>query len=189
MRSRACRTALMLLPLLMAGMHHPRVHAGHPASRENTLYWRYPHARLRVDCTLPAGTVVASVTLPLPPGTPAGTGVLETRSGEWRDHVLLDTLLPGLTVRAVLDRNGVRRGDDAPPAELRLELVRDGAVSDGWFSLSPAPLWWSVYDPLTRARLWRARVMWKGRMKVETEDGDEHENDPGDEHGKERGCA
>ncbi|GLH27331.1 hypothetical protein ENT52713_47270 [Enterobacter sp. 200527-13] len=181
MRSRACRTALILLPLLMAGMHHPVVHAGRPAAQENTILWHYPHARLRVDCTLPTGTVVGSVTLPLPPGTPAGDSSLGTRAGERRDWVLLGTSLPGLMVRAALDRNGIREGDAPPPTVLRLELVMDGAVKPGWLTLPAEPLWWSVYDPHTRARLWRARIVWKGRMKVETEDEDEP--------GSEKGCA
>lgn len=179
MRSRVCRTALILL--LMAGMHHPAVHAGHPAVQENTILWHYPHARLRVDCALPTGTVVASVTLPLPPDAPAGISALGTRPGERRDWVLLATSLPGLTVRAALDRNGMRPGDGPPPTVLRLELVTDGVVEPGWLTLSAAPLWWDVYAPEPRARLWRARIVWKGRMKVETEDDDEP--------GREKGCA
>lgn len=172
MTRRYSGTGLALLLLLLAGVHHPVVHAGTPPgrAREARIFWHYPQARLRVDCGLPPGTVVSSVTLPLPAGVPAGLSRL-SRAGEadlaW---TLMPTSLPGLSVRAVLDNNGLLTGDGtAPQTALRLELLTDGPVHAGWLTVPPPDLGWHVYDPDTRALLWRGRIGWKGRLKIDTE--------------------
>ncbi|MGF6188988.1 hypothetical protein [Serratia sp. 2723] len=165
---------VVVLPLLLlAGIHHPLVRAGNHASREARITWHYPHARLIVDCSLPVGTVITSVTLPLPPGVPPGDSALSTGQGEILDWTLLATSLPGLSVRAVLDRNVVSGGGDGGQRTgLRLELVREGPVRAGWLSVPDPVLWWNVTDAVTHIRLWRGRILWQGRMKIETEQDD-----------------
>lgn len=167
------KKAVVLPLLLLAGMHHPIVRAGGHVSRESRIVWHYPHARLIVDCSLPVGTVLSSVTLPLPPGVPPGNSSLSFGNGATLDWTLLATSLPGLSVRAVLDRNVVSvGGDGGPRIGLRLELVRGGPVRAGWLSLPDQELWWNVTDAVTHTRLWRGRILWKGRMRIETEQND-----------------
>lgn len=165
-----------LLPvLLLAGLHHPTVQAVNHAGREREarITWHYPHARLIVDCSLPVGTVLSSVTLPLPPGVPRGESALSLGAGPMRDWVVLTTRVPGLSVRAALDRNGSGLGrEDGQRTGLRLELVRDGPVRAGWLSVPDQTLWWHVSDPVTHTRLWRGRILWRGRMKIDMERND-----------------
>lgn len=158
-----------LLPvLLLAGMHQPLVHAVSHVNREARITWHYPHARLVVDCSLPVGTVLSSVILPLPSGVPQGESTLSLGRGPMLDWTMLGTRIPGLSVRAALDRNGASvTRDDGKLTWLRLELVRDGPVRAGWFSVPDQELWWHVTDPVTHTRLWRGRIQWRGRMKID----------------------
>ncbi|MBC3252314.1 hypothetical protein BFS14_14895 [Serratia fonticola] len=173
MRRGIIRKAVVLPLLLLAGVHHPLVRAGNHASREARIAWHYPHARLIVDCSLPVGTVLASVTLPLPPGVPPGDSSLSVGNGTGVGWTTLATRLPGLSVRAALDQNAVTgEKDGGPRTGLRLELVRDGPVRSGWLSVPEQDLWWNVTDAVTHTRLWRGRILWKGRMKIETEQDD-----------------
>lgn len=165
---RIIKRGVVLPLLLLTGMHHPIVRAGNSVSREARIVWHYPHTRLIVDCSLPVGTVLSSVTLPLPPGVPQGDSSLSFGNGTTLDWTLLATSLPGLSVRAVLDRN-VTNGeiDDGLWTGLRLELVRDGPLRAGWLSVPDQALWWNITDAVTHVRLWRGRILWKGRMKIE----------------------
>ncbi|CAI1089455.1 Uncharacterised protein [Serratia liquefaciens] len=171
MKRKRIRALLALVPLLWVGMQHTAVHA-HPQQigmKAVRLYWRYPQARLRVDCRLPWGTVVSSVTLPLPSGVSAGDGSLSIGSGAPQDWVMLPTTLPGLSVRAALDSNVIVSGRQAgQQTGLRLELVRDGPVRAGWLSVPESSLWWTITNPMTHARLWKGRLQWKGRMRIDT---------------------
>lgn len=153
---------------MLAGGGHALVRAGTLPDREGVITWRYMHTPLRVECGLPGGTVVSSMTVPLPAGVSGGVSRLRTPAGSAPDYVMLGTSLAGLTVRAALDRNGSPRpGDEGPQTLLRLELVRGEQMSAGWLTVLPLPLWWEVYDPVTHVRLWGARIVWKGRIKVE----------------------
>lgn len=175
MKAKFIRMSVTLLPLLLAGLHHPVVHAGNAPAREKEAHilWHYPQTRLQVDCGLPPGTVVDSVSLPLPPGVSPGVSRLSLGEEDEHRWTLLDTSLPGLSVRAVLDSNGRLTGDgSAPGTVLRLELLRDGRVSPGWLTVPEQHLWWNVYDPDTHTLLWRGRIVWKGRMKIDTEQDD-----------------
>lgn len=167
------RKGALLFVLLLAGMHHPTVRAVSHVGREARIIWHYSHARLTVDCSLPVGTVLSSVTLPLPPGVPRGESALSLGTGPMLDWMILATSIPGLSVRAALDRNGANvTSDDGQLTGLRLELVRDGPVRAGWFSVPDQQLWWHVSDGVTHARLWRGRILWRGRMKIDMEKGD-----------------
>lgn len=175
MRRRDSRVGLTLLFLLLAGMHHPLVHASSPAggAQEARIFWRYPQARLHIDCGLLPGTVVNSVSLPLPAGVPPGISQLSRAGEEGLAWTLMPTSLPGLSVRAVLDSNGLLTGDGtAPQTALRLELLTEGRTRAGWLTVPAQDLGWNVYDPDTRALLWRGRIRWKGRMKIEKEHDD-----------------
>ncbi|EOC9631772.1 MAG: hypothetical protein E7E83_00755 [Enterobacter ludwigii] len=177
MKSRLVRIMPVLWFPLMAGIHHPVVHAGRVAQREVVIAWHYPHARLRVADGLPAGTVISSVAIPLPQELPAGTSVLSTATVRDKEWVMLNTSLDGLKVRAAIDRNGGPRADGkGMQTLLRLELVTDEGTRSGWLTVPSQLLWWDVLDPVTLSRLWRARIVWKGRLKVETGNGDEQDD-------------
>lgn len=168
------RMLSLLLLMQLTGFHSLVASAGPTSERESVIVWHYPHARLYVDCRLPAGTVVSSVAISQPERIPVGISILSTTTRQKLDWVMLDSSLPGFRVRAALDSNGGPRNDGAGMLTLlRLELLKEDRVSSGWLTVPPQPLWWEVFDPTTRARLWRARIVWKGRMKVETEDSDE----------------
>ncbi|EOT1929369.1 hypothetical protein ACNHUP_004461 [Serratia marcescens] len=173
MKGKRIRAVMTLLPLLWMGLQHHAVQAqATPAqggTKEAQLVWRYPPTRLAVDCQLPLGTVVSSVTLPLPAGVPAGEGRLSIGTGAPQDWMLLPTTLSGLSVRAALDHNIIVSGRQAgQQTGLRLELVRDGPVKAGWLSVPESSLWWTIINPVTHARLWRGRILWKGRMRIDT---------------------
>lgn len=171
MKGKRIRAIMTLLPLLWIGLQHPAVQAipAQGGVKEARLFWRYPQAWLLVDCRLPLGTVVSSVTLPLPAGVPAGDGRLTLGTGASQDWTMLPTTLPGLSVRAALDHNVIVDGRQAgQQTGLRLELVRDGPVRAGWLSVPDPLLWWTITHPTTHARLWRGRILWKGRMRIDT---------------------
>ncbi|MEB7884027.1 hypothetical protein [Serratia fonticola] len=170
---RIIKKAVVLPLLLLAGIHHPTVRAGSHVSREARIIWHYPHARLVVDCSLPVGTVLSSVTVPLPSGVPQGDSSLSAGQGAEQEWMMIATRLPGLSVRAVLDRNVVSGGGiDGQRTGLRLELVRDGPIRAGWLSVPDQDLWWNVKDAVTHNRVWRGRIQWKGRVRIETEQDD-----------------
>lgn len=172
---RIIKRGVVLPLLLLTGMHHPIVRAGSSVSREARIVWHYPHTRLIVDCSLPVGTVLSSVTLPLPPSVPPGDSNLSIGNGGTVDWTLLTTSLPGLSVRAVLDRNVASGGiDDGLRTGLRLELVRDGPLRAGWLSVPDQALWWNITDAVTHTRLWRGRILWKGRVKIENKQDDKN---------------
>lgn len=95
-----------------------------------TIPWGFPVAVVRVDDTLPIGTVISVATLPVNtslhcPGD-IRSGILQWSGGRIYAGLTMDSGVPGIGVRLV--EESVASGQ---PTSLRLEMVKTGAVMDG----------------------------------------------------------